>query len=54
MKEELLIYIAKASDVDSSVDVLEWWKTASAEVINAAQKVFSIQPSSAAAECSRY
>ena len=51
LKEELPIYIAKASDVDSSVDVLERWKSASAELThwpNAAQKVFSIQPSSSA------
>jgi len=53
LKEELPIYIAKASDVDSSVDILEWWKSASVELThwpNAAQKVLSIQPSSAAAE----
>ena len=50
LKEELPVFVAKATDVDSSVDILEWWKNASPELphwFNAAKKVFSIQPSSA-------
>ena len=59
LKEELPTYIAKASvlsslsDCNSLIDILEWWKSNSTELLywsKAAQWVFLIQPSSAAAE----
>ena len=53
LKEELPTYLAKASNVDPSMDILKWWKQHSPELPHwsaAARKMFLIQPSSAAAE----
>ena len=53
LKEELPTYLAKAANVDPSMDILKWWKQHSPELPHwsaAAQNVFLIQPSSAAAE----
>ncbi len=53
LKEELPTYLAKASDVDSSTNILDWWERNCFELplwSSAAQKIFLIQPSSAAAE----
>ena len=53
LKEELPNYVAKSASVDPSVDISAWWKGNSPELphwSSAAQRVFLIQPSSAAAE----
>ena len=60
LKEELPTYFAKAAAVASStcgmepIGTLEWWKNNCTDLpywSTAAQKVFLVQPSSAAAEC---
>ena len=56
LKEELPTYLAKASVVassDRSIDSLEWWKNNGTKLpywSQAAQWIFLVQPSSAAAE----
>lgn len=53
LKQELPIYLTKTANVDCNVDILEWWKGNSPYIPHwseAAQKIFLIQPSSAAAE----
>ena len=53
LKGELPSYVAKASDVSTEFDVLEWWKRNSDGLSHwslAARKVLVVQPSPAAAE----
>ena len=53
LKAELPLYLAKASDVDSSINTLDWWKrnvNYLPKWVSALQKVLLIQPSSAASE----
>ena len=53
LKEELPTYLAKCSDVGSSVTAMEWWRVNAQSLPKwsaAARQVFLIQPSSAAAE----
>ncbi len=55
LKAELPTYLALAADVDASVDSLEWWKShcesdGLAHWLSVAQKLFLVQPSSAAGE----
>lgn len=50
LKSELPTYLSKVQDISKKMDVLEWWKLQYGRS-QAAQKVFLIQPSSAAAEC---
>ena len=55
LKAELPTYLALATDVDPSVDSLEWWKShresdGLSNWLSAAQKLFLIQPSSASSE----
>jgi len=56
LKQELYLYVAKAADVniDTHDEILKWWKqnvTNLPKWSSAAQKVFLVQPSSAASEC---
>ena len=53
LKEELPLYVSKASGVDESVCPLEWWRLNSGSLPKWSaelRKVLLIQPSSAAAE----
>ena len=53
LKSELPSYLAKAADIDSGFDPLEWWKTYNVDLPHwsaAAADVLVVQPSSAAAE----
>jgi hypothetical protein len=53
LKAELPLYLAKAADVDSSIDTLDWWKKNAIclpKWVSALQKILLIQPSSAASE----
>jgi hypothetical protein len=53
LKAELPLYLAKAADIDSSIDALDWWKMNMNYLpkwVSALQKVLLIQPSSAASE----
>ena len=53
LKEELPSYLAKVSDNDSSVDILQWWGQNESSLpcwAAAARKVLLVQPSSAASE----
>ena len=53
LKAELPLYLAKAADVDSSIDALDWWKKNAnclPKWVSALQKILLIQPSSAAIE----
>ena len=54
LKQERPSYLAKAIDVSSSIEVLQWWKNHAKDLPNwckAVCKVALIQPSLAAAEC---
>ena len=53
MKKELSTYVAEATGVDASVDVLEWWEKHSTELSmwpDVVQDIVLLQPTSAAAE----
>ena len=53
LKTELPLYLAKAADVDTSVDPINWWRQNQIHLpkwSSALQKVLLIQPSSAASE----
>ena len=53
LKESLATYLAKAEGVDSTIDVLQWWKESAKGIpawAEAAKKVLVVQPSSGAAE----
>ena len=53
LKSELPAYIAKSADVDSSIDLLQWWQRNASTLPHwaaAARKVLLVQPSSAASE----
>ena len=53
LQAELPTYLALSADVSAGIDVLKWWKDHHQELPQwslAAQKVFLVQPSSAAAE----
>ena len=53
LKEELPSYIAKCTDVSSSISPVDWWKLNSGSLpkwSSAARKILLVQPSSAAAE----
>lgn len=53
LKAELPTYFAQATDVDPSIDPLEWWKQHASSLPNwasAACKVFLVQPPSATSE----
>ena len=53
LKEELPQYLAKASDISSEIDPVDWWGRHSADLSKwsaAARQVILVQPSSAAAE----
>lgn len=53
LKEELPTYLAKADDVSSTIDILEWWKRNEVALPHwsaAAKKTLLVQPSSAASE----
>ena len=55
LKAELPTYLAMATDVDTSIESLKWWKGHSeaeglTNWLSAAQKLFLVQPSSASAE----
>ena len=53
LKVELPSYLAKASQVNSDFDILEWWKLHEAELphwSSAVKKGLLLQPSSAASE----
>ena len=53
LKSELATYLPKAEDTSSTIDVLDWWKNAEADIptwASSAQKVLLVQPSSASAE----
>ena len=53
LQTELPTYLALSADVSAGIDVLKWWKDHHQELPQwslAAQKVFLVQPSSAAAE----
>ena len=53
LKAELPAYLAKAADVDSSIDPLQWWQRNASALphwVAAACKVLLVQPSSAASE----
>lgn len=55
LKQEFNLYVAKAADVniDSHDEILKWWKQNTTNLpkwSSAAQKVFLVQPSSAASE----
>ena len=53
LKEELPTYLSKVTDLDDVYDPLEWWKCNASALPHwsqAAQKMFLLQPSSAAAE----
>ena len=57
LKPELLLYLAKASDVDTSINPLLWWKCNASDLpcwAAAARKVLLAQPLSAASELSCY
>ena len=51
--KELPTYVALSDGVNQTLDILEWWKDNSSDLphwSSASQKVFLLQPSSAAAE----
>ena len=53
LQAELPTYLALSADVSAGIDVLKWWKDHHQELPQwslAAQKVFLVRPSSAAAE----
>jgi len=53
LKGELPSYLAKVSDIDPSIDILQWWKQNESALpcwAAAARKVLLVQPSSAASE----
>ena len=53
LKAELPAYLAKAADVDSSIDPLQWWQRNASALphwVAAARKVLLVQLSSAASE----
>ena len=53
LKGELSSYLAKVSDIDSSIDILQWWRQNESGLpcwAAAARKVLLVQPSSAASE----
>ena len=53
LKAELPAYLAKAADVDSSIDPLQWWQRNASALphwVAAARKVLLVQPSSDASE----
>ena len=53
LKSELATYISKAEDTSPTIDILDWWKNAEADIptwASSAQKVLLVQPSSASAE----
>ena len=53
LKAELPLYLARASDVDTAINPLLWWKRNASDLpcwAAAAQKVLLVQPSSAASE----
>lgn len=53
LKGELPSYLAKVSDIDSNIDVLQWWSQNESHLpcwAAAARKVLLVQPSSAASE----
>ena len=55
LREELPVYVANLSGIDSSVNILDWWRNNSQELriphwSSAKQRVFLIHSSSVAAE----
>ena len=53
LKEELPSYLAKVTDIDPSIDILQWWNQNESALpcwAAAARKVLLVQPSSAASE----
>ena len=53
LKQELLTYMAKATDAGMDIELLTWWKKYASDLpywSSAACKVALVQPSSAAAE----
>ena len=53
LKEELPSYFAKVTDIDPSIDILQWWNQNESALpcwAAAARKVLLVQPSSAASE----
>ena len=53
LKGELPSYLAKVTDIDSSIDILQWWNQNESALpcwATAARKVLLVQPSSAASE----
>jgi len=53
LKGKLASYLAKVSDIDSSIDILQWWRQNESNLqcwSTAARKVLLVQPSSPASE----
>jgi len=53
LKGELPSYLAKVSDIDPSIDILQWWNQNESALpcwAAAAHKVLLVKPSSAASE----
>ena len=53
LEEKLPSYLARVSDIDSSIDILQWWGQNESSLpcwVTATRKVLLVQPSSAASE----